>query len=92
MTDLMIEPLFGIQSSAAVETDVDAAVRVQWSPIISKWALLDIWQHLYAPTTNSPVMNAQRLNTEKSFSFIFKDGCSVKGFFFFFFTLSCAAL
>lgn len=58
MTDLMIEPLFGIQSSAAVETDVDAAVRVQWSPIISKWALLDIWQHLYTRTTNSPVMNA----------------------------------
>lgn len=85
MTDLMIEPLFGIQSSAAVKTDVDAAVRVQWSPIISKWALLDIWQHLYTPTTNYPVMNAQRLNTEKSYSFIFKDGCSVnfKGFFFF---------
>lgn len=42
--------------------------------ITSKWALLDIWQHSGSYTQLPPVLlslSAPRLNTEKSYSFIF---------------------
>lgn len=50
--------------------------------ITSKWALLDIWQHSGSYTQLPPVLlslSAPRLNTEKSYSFIFfffHGGCS----------------
>ncbi len=67
-------------------------------PIISKWALLDIWQHLFSYTPLPPLLlslSAQRLSTEKIYSFIFKERCShVRDFqsLFYSFLWSCAAL
>lgn len=72
----MLSPLLEF-SHQPIYSDVDTAVtvlRVQ-QPIISKWALLDIWQHLGSYTQLPPLLlslSAQRLNTEKSRSFIFK--------------------